>query len=61
MAPAAQREHDEQRRDQAGDAVCTQPQTRKLLWLTGVDRRIPLAHSLDEALAAASATSGASG
>lgn len=32
-------------------AVCTQPQTRKLLWLTGVDRRIPLESSLDEALA----------
>jgi len=34
-------------------AVCTQPQTRKLLWLTGVDRRIPLESSLDEALASA--------
>lgn len=41
-------------------AVCTQPQTRKLLWLTGVDRRIPLESSLDEALAAASAATGAS-
>ncbi len=35
-------------------AVCTRPQTRKLLWMTGVDRRIPLESSLDEALAAAS-------
>ena len=34
-------------------AVCTQAQTRKLLWLTGVDRRIPLESSLDEALASA--------
>jgi len=33
-------------------AVCASPQTRKLLWLTGVDRRIPLGASLDEALAA---------
>src|SRR2546421_12269830 len=23
-------------------AVCTQPQARKLLWMTGVDRRVPL-------------------
>jgi anti-sigma B factor antagonist len=36
-------------------AVCSQPQTRKLLWLTGVDRCIPLEASLDEAVAAASA------
>jgi anti-sigma B factor antagonist len=42
-------------------AVCTQPQTRKLLWLTGVDRRIPLEGSLDEALASASAAQEASG
>jgi anti-sigma B factor antagonist len=41
-------------------AVCTQPQTRKLLWLTGVDRRIPLEASLDEALASASAAQEAS-
>jgi anti-anti-sigma factor len=32
-------------------AVCSQPQTRKLLWLTGVDRRIPLTATLDGALA----------
>ena len=42
-------------------AVCTQQQTRKLLWLTGVDRRIPLEASLDEALAAASAGQDAPG
>jgi anti-sigma B factor antagonist len=30
-------------------AVCSQPQTRKLLWLTGVDRRIPLTDTVDEA------------
>jgi anti-sigma B factor antagonist len=42
-------------------AVCTQPQTRKLLWMTGVDRRIPLESSLDEALAAASAARDAPG
>jgi anti-sigma B factor antagonist len=32
-------------------AVCSQPQTLKLLWLTGVDRRIPLSETVDEALA----------
>ena len=32
-------------------AVCASPQARKLLWLTGVDRRIPLSVSLDGALA----------
>jgi anti-sigma B factor antagonist len=31
-------------------AVCAQPQTRKLLWTTGVDRRIPLAATVDGAL-----------
>jgi anti-sigma B factor antagonist len=31
-------------------AVCAQKQTRKLLWLTGVDRRIPLAATVDGAL-----------
>jgi len=31
-------------------AVCDQPQTRKLLWMTGVDRRIPLAATVDGAL-----------
>lgn len=42
-------------------AVCTQPQTRKLLWLTGVDRRIPLSSSLDEAVASMAASPDASG
>jgi anti-sigma B factor antagonist len=42
-------------------AVCTQPQTKKLLWMTGVDRRIPLESSLDEALASASAAQEAPG
>jgi len=31
-------------------AVCARPQTRKLLWITGVDRRIPLAATVDGAL-----------
>jgi anti-sigma B factor antagonist len=31
-------------------AVCARPQTRRLLWLTGVDRRIPLAATVDGAL-----------
>ncbi len=31
-------------------AVCAQRQTRKLLWMTGVDRRIPLAATVDGAL-----------
>jgi anti-anti-sigma factor len=31
-------------------AVCDRPQTRKLLWLTGVDRRIPLTATVDAAL-----------
>jgi anti-sigma B factor antagonist len=31
-------------------AVCAQPQPRKLLWMTGVDRRIPLAATVDEVL-----------
>lgn len=31
-------------------AVCSQPQPRKLLWITGVDRRIPLSATVDEAL-----------
>jgi anti-sigma B factor antagonist len=30
-------------------AVCSQPHTRKLLWLTGVDRRIPLTATVDGA------------
>jgi anti-sigma B factor antagonist len=31
-------------------AVCAQPPTRRLLWLTGVDRRIPLAATVEGAL-----------
>jgi anti-sigma B factor antagonist len=31
-------------------AVCSQQQTRKLLWLTGVDRRIPLSATVNGAL-----------
>jgi anti-sigma B factor antagonist len=31
-------------------AVCSQSATRKLLWLTGVDRRIPLSMTVDDAL-----------
>ena len=42
-------------------AVCARPQTRKLLWLTGVDRRIPLAATVDGALMALAATGGAPG
>lgn len=32
-------------------AVCSMPQPRRLLWLTGVDRRIPLSDTVDGALA----------
>src|SRR5262245_56713911 len=31
-------------------AVCSRPHTRKLLWMTGVDRRIPLAATVYGAL-----------
>jgi anti-sigma B factor antagonist len=31
-------------------AVCSRPPTRKLLWLTGVDRRVPLTPTVDDAL-----------
>lgn len=31
-------------------AVCSRPQTLRLLWLTGVDRRIPLTATVDGAL-----------
>jgi anti-sigma B factor antagonist len=36
--------------DSSLHAVCAQPQARKLLWLTGVDRRIPVADTLEGAL-----------
>ena len=39
-------------------AVCSQPHTRKLLWLTGVDRRIPLSATVDGALTLMSASGG---
>jgi anti-sigma B factor antagonist len=31
-------------------AVCSRPQPRRLLWLTGVDRRVPLSATVDGAL-----------
>ena len=31
-------------------AVCARPETRKVLWLTGVDRRIPLSATVDGTL-----------
>lgn len=34
-------------------AVCGRPHTRKLLWMTGIDRRIPLSASLNEAMGSA--------
>jgi anti-anti-sigma factor len=40
-------------------AVCSRPQTRKLLWLTGVDRRIPLTATVDGALMHLTASRGA--
>ena len=42
-------------------AVCSRPQTRKLLWLTGVDRRIPLAATVDGALMLMAASRGDAG
>jgi anti-sigma B factor antagonist len=42
-------------------AVCAQRQTRKLLWLTGVDRRIPLAATVDGALMFQAKSRGSSG
>jgi anti-sigma B factor antagonist len=36
--------------------VCAQPKTRQLFRLAGLDRRIPLARTLDEALAAQAGT-----
>jgi anti-anti-sigma factor len=32
------------------NAVCSRPQTRKLLWVTGVERRIPLSDTVEGAL-----------
>ncbi len=42
-------------------AVCARPQTRKLLWMTGVDRRIPLAATVDGALMFQAASRDSSG
>ena len=42
-------------------AVCSRPQTRKLLWMTGVDRRIPLAATVDGALMFQAASRDSSG
>jgi anti-sigma B factor antagonist len=42
-------------------AVCSRPQTRKLLWMTGVDRRIPLATTVDEVLMYQTASRNGSG
>jgi anti-sigma B factor antagonist len=42
-------------------AVCSQPQPRKLLWMTGVNRRIPLAATVDEVLVSQAASGDGSG
>ena len=42
-------------------AVCSQPQPRRLLWMTGVDRRIPLATTVDEVLMSQAASRNGSG
>jgi anti-anti-sigma factor len=42
-------------------AVCSQPQPRKLLWTTGVDKRIPLAATVAGALMLREAARGSSG
>ena len=42
-------------------AVCAQPQPRRLLWTTGVDKRIPLAATLAGALMLQEASRGGSG
>ena len=42
-------------------AVCSQPQPRRLLWMTGVDRRIPLAATVDEVLMSQAASRNGSG
>src|SRR5581483_8770 len=42
-------------------AVCAQPQPRRLLWLTGVDKRIPLAATVAGALMLQEASGGSSG
>jgi anti-anti-sigma factor len=42
-------------------AACARPPTRELLWLTGVDRRIPLAATVDGALMSLAASRDARG
>jgi anti-sigma B factor antagonist len=42
-------------------AVCSQPQPRKLLWMTGVNRRIPLVATVDEVLMSQAASRDSSG
>ena len=42
-------------------AVCAQPQPRRLLWLTGVDKRIPLAATVAGALMLQEASGNSSG
>jgi anti-sigma B factor antagonist len=42
-------------------AVCAQPQPRRLLWMTGVDKRIPLAATVAGALMFQEKSGGSSG
>jgi anti-sigma B factor antagonist len=42
-------------------AVCSQPQPRRLLWMTGVDKKIPLAATVAGALMLKEASQGSSG
>ena len=42
-------------------AVCAQPQPRRLLWMTGVDKRIPLAATVAGALMLQEASRGSPG
>jgi anti-sigma B factor antagonist len=42
-------------------AVCSQPQPRRLLWMTGIDKRIPLAATLAGALMLHESSRGGSG
>ena len=42
-------------------AVCSQPQPRRLLWMTGVDKRIPLAATVAGALMFQEASGGRPG
>jgi anti-sigma B factor antagonist len=42
-------------------AVCAQPQPRRLLWMTGVDKRIPLAATVAGALMFQEAAGGSPG